>query len=161
MSSDPLTRAELSCLDDSSLSITVQFNPTSFKLGRRVNWAEQTAALQPWSTLQYGTGGSDSMQISLLLDESETEDSILPSLEGFYALTMPIRVSGDVIRPPVILFSWEEFRFLGVVQSIDMDVLLFDETGSPKRATVALSLIGRAFAQASTADEFFTQTYEP
>ena len=42
-----------------------------------------------------------------------------------------------------------------------MDVLLFDATGAPKRATVTLSLLGRAFAEASSADEFFTQTYEP
>ena len=161
MPSDALTHAELSCLDDMSMSIVVQFNPTSFKLGRRVSWAEQPAALQPWSTLQYGSGGSDNMQVTLLMDDSESVASVLPNMEGFYRFTLPIRVSAEVIRPPVLLFRWEEFRFLGVVQSIDIDVLLFDESGSPKRATVALSLIGRAFAAAVSADEFFTQTYEP
>lgn len=161
MSADTVTHAEITCLDDSSLSVTVQFNPTSFKLGRRVTWAEQAAALQPWSTLQYGSGASDTLSVTLLLDESESDASVLPAVEGFYAFTMPLKVDSDVIRPPVLLFTWEEFRFLGVVQNLDVDVLLFDASGAPKRATVTLSLLGRAFAEASTADEFFTQTYEP
>lgn len=161
MSSESLTRAEITCLDDSSLSISVQFNPTTFKLGRRVTWAEQAAALQPWSTLQYGSGASDTLNVTLLLDESETDASVLPAVEAFYGLTMPLKIDSETIRPPVLLFTWEEFRFLGVAQSIDVDVLLFDATGAPKRATVSLTLLGRAFAEASSADEFFTQTYEP
>lgn len=161
MPSESLTHAEISCLDDGSMSISVQFNPTSFKLGRRVTWAEQTAALQPWSTLQYGSGAADTLSVTLLLDESESDASVLPAVEGFYAFTLPLRIDAEIVRPPVLRFTWEEFRFLGVAQSLDVDVLLFDASGAPKRATVTLSFLGRAFAEASTADEFFTQTYEP
>jgi hypothetical protein len=158
---DSITKAELSCLDDDSLSITVQFNPTSFKLGRKVNWAEQKPALQPWGTLQYGNGACDTMQVSLLIDESETEDSVLPAIEGFYELTMPLEISSNVIRPPCVVFKWEEFKFQGVVSSLDVEILLFDDAGAAKRAMVTMSLLGRAFAEASSSDEFFSQTYSP
>lgn len=156
-----LAKAELSCLDDSAQSITVQFNPTSFKLGRSVTWSDQSVALQPWGTLQYATGNSDTMSLSLLLDASESAESVLPAMEAFYGLTMPMQVSAEVLRPPVVLFKWEEFRFLGVVRSVDVDVLLFDATGRPKRATVSLGLLGRAFAEAASPDEFFSQNWEP
>lgn len=156
-----ITKAELTCLDDSSLSITVPFNPTSFKLGRKVNWTEQKAALQPWGSLQYGSGASDTMNVSLLLDESESDDSVLEDIESFYALTMPLEISAKVIRPPVMVFEWDEFRFIGVVSKLDVDVLLFDEGGAPKRAMIGLELLGKAFAEATSSEEFFSQTYTP
>ena len=156
-----ITKAELTCLDDSSLSITVPFNPTSFKLGRKVNWAEQKPALQPWGSLQYGNGSSDTMNVSLLLDESESDDSVLEDIQAFFELTMPLKISADVIRPPAVVFEWDEFRFLGVISSLDVEVLLFDDGGAPRRAMVTLGLTGRAFAEASSSAEFFSQTYSP
>ena len=159
--SDGLVKAELSCLDDGSQSITMQFNPTSFKLGRSVKWSDQSVALQPWGTLQFSTGDSDTMSLSLVLDESESTASVLPAMEAYYGLTMPMKISADVVRPPVVLFRWEEFRFLGVVRAIDADVTLFDATGCPKRAKLSLSLLGRAFAEASSSAEFFSQPWEP
>lgn len=157
---DPtVAKASFSCLDAPSLSISVQFNPTTFRTGRRVVWSEQPVAFQPWGTLQYGTGTCDTMSVSLLVDTSEGPESIIPDIKRFHDLTMPMRL-GEEVRPPVILFVWEEYRFLGVIQSLDCEVMLFDETGRPKRATLALSLLGRAFSEAASAEEFFHQRWQ-
>lgn len=153
-----IARARIDCLDDGDRSIEVPFNPTSFKLGRKVNWAEQAPALQPWTTLQYGNGGSDTLGVTLLLDESESDRSVLKPIRRFYELTLPMQV-GEVIRPPCVIFAWENFEFQGVVQSVDFEVTLFDSAGRPKRANVSLALLGRAFSEARSVKDFFGQTF--
>lgn len=145
-----MERAELVCDERPSMSIPVQFNPTNFKLNRKVNWAEQAPALQPHTLLQYGSGGSDTMQVSLLLDSSESSASVLPEIQRFYLLTLPtVMAPNQSSRPPLVSFSWQSFRFRGVVQSLDFEVLAFDEQGTPKRATVAVALLGEAFPAGS------------
>jgi hypothetical protein len=60
-------------------------------------------------------------------------------------------------RPPCVVFTWEELVFQGVVKSAKFEVNLFDAAGRPKRATVALQLLGRAFASPLDAGSFFGQ----
>lgn len=159
--SEAITRAHLDCLDDASLSMTVPFNPTSVKIGRRVTWAEQAVHGQPWSTLQFSSGGSDTLNVSLLLDESESDGSVMPLVRQLHSMTLPALVSGEEggARPPCVVFSWGEIRFQGVVQSLDWEFLLFDASGRPKRVLVGLTMLGRAFAGASGAREFFSQPW--
>jgi hypothetical protein len=141
-----MERAELTCDEKPKLTIQVQFNPTSFKLSRKVNWAEQNPALQPHTLLQYGSGASDTLSVSLLLDSSESKDSVLPEIKRFYALTLPSVVApNQSMRPPLVSFSWQSFHFRGVVQTLDFEVLAFDESGAAKRATVEVALLGEAF----------------
>lgn len=148
-------KAELVCEDKGKLSIVFQFNPTSFQLGRKVNWAEQSPALQPHTLLQYGNGASDTLQVSLLLDTTEEPDSVLPMIRGYYKLTLPSVVpANESPRPPLVSFTWQSFRFRGVVQSLDFEVLVFDKEGHPKRATVALALLGQAFPSAESPFDF-------
>lgn len=150
-----MEKAELVCEDKKNLSIVFQFNPTSFQLCRKVNWAEQSPALQPHTLLQYGNGGSDTLQVSLLLDSTESSASILPEIKRYYALTLPsFTPSNGSMRPPLVCFTWQAFRFRGVVQSLDFEVLSFDGDGHPKRATVALALLGQAFPSADGPFEF-------
>ena len=165
------TKAQLFCLDDSNRSITFQFNPTSFKFSRKVNWAEGKNAGMPWTTLSFSYGGNDSLNFSLLLDQSEADEegatndeSVLTDILDFYKLTMPLRVTqgGDeVIRPPLVAFIWEQFQFQGVVQRLDVEMLLFDDTGRPRRAMVTVALLGRALSGASSSEDFFKLEYSP
>lgn len=163
------TKAELYCLDKSE-SIEFQFNPTSFKFNRKVTWAEGKNAGQPWTNLSFSFGGNDTMDVSLLLDETEPDEyettntrSVLDSIIQFHKLTMPLKITDgadEIIRPPVVAFLWEQFQFQGVVQGFDVELLLFDATGRPKRAKVTLQLMGKAMASASSAKDFFSLDYE-
>lgn len=155
---DGVVKAVINCLDDPLQSMEVPFNPTSFKLGRKVNWAEQAPVLQPWTTIQFGNGASDTLQLTLLLDESESDRSVLKPIHRIYDLTMPMQV-GEAVRPPCVVFSWENFDFQGVVQSVDFDVVLFDASGRPKRANVTLTLLGKAFAEIRSVRDFFGQVF--
>lgn len=152
-----MEKAELICEDKRSMSVVLQFNPTSFQLARKVNWAEQSPALQPYTLLQYGNGASDTLQVSLLLDTTESSESILPGIRKLYDLTLPtVSVASLSLRPPLVSFVWQAFRFSGVVQSMDFEVLTFDTEGHPKRATVALGLLGQAFPSSQNPFDFFS-----
>lgn len=160
MDETTLTHAHIVCQDDDTLSFSVPFNPTSVKIGRQLNWAEQSTQGQPYPLVQFSNGASDTFQASMLVDESESEDSVLPVVSRFYDLTRPIDApEGGGPRPPCLVFSWEELSFQGVIKSLDVELLLFDRSGRPKRAMVNLSLVGKAFASAASAEDFFDQVY--
>jgi len=170
MSDSEVTKAQLYCVDKGS-SITFRFNPTSFSFVRKVDWSEGQTASGPWTPLSFSHGSSDTLSVSLLLDEtepaegeSENTNSTLDDVIEFYKLTMPVKISSggnDIVRPPVVAFLWERFQFQGVIRSLDVELLLFDEAGRAKRATVKLDLLGRALAGASSAKEFFDPDYSP
>jgi Contractile injection system tube protein len=164
------TKAQLYCLDKGS-SITFRFNPTTFKFTRKVDWTEGQTAAGPWTPLSFSHGSSDTLNVVLLLDETEpaeaggTNDaSTLDDVIEFYKLTMPVKVtqgSQEIVRPPVVAFLWERFQFQGVITSLDVDLQLFDDTGRAKRATVTIDLLGRALAGASSTKDFFDPDYAP
>lgn len=158
MHSERVTKARINCLDAPERSIEVPYNPTSFKLTRKLTWAEQAPVLQPWTTIQFGNGASDTLNLTLLLDETETDRSVLPLIRRFYDLTLPMQV-GEAVRPPCVVFSWENFDFQGVVQTVDVDVLLFDSSGRPKRANLTLTLLGKSFTEVRSIREFFGQVF--
>ena len=54
-------------------------------------------------------------------------------------------------RPPFVTFTWGDFQFVGVVKSLDAEVLLFDGNGNPKRATVQVGMEGAGLAALDTA----------
>ncbi len=163
------TKAELYSLDKSE-SIEFQFNPTSFRFQRKVTWASGKNAGQPWTNLSFSFGGNDTMDVSLLLDETEPDEyeltndrSVLDNIINFHKLTMPLKITDgadEIIRPPVVAFLWEQFQFQGVVTGFDVELLLFDSTGRPKRAKVTLQLMGKAMASASSAKDFFSLDHE-
>lgn len=164
------TKAQLFCLDQGDDSITFQFNPTSFQFSRKVTWAEGKNAGQPWTNLSFSFGGNDTLTVSLLVDanEPDTPDStndasVLEDVIKYYKLTMPLKImdgEDEIVRPPVVAFLWEQFQFQGVVTSMDVELLLFDENGRATRATVDLSLMGKALSGASSAQEFFSLDYD-
>ncbi len=170
MSDAEVTKAQLYCVDKGS-SITFQFNPTTFRFTRKVDWAQGQTSTGPWTPLSFSHGSSDTLSVSLLLDETEAADadsentsSVLDHIIEFYKLTMPVKItegSEEIVRPPVVAFLWERFQFQGVIASLDVDLLLFDETGRAKRATVNLELLGRALSGASSAAQFFDPDYTP
>lgn len=155
---EALSNARLLAIDGKLLHFDFPFNPTSFKLTRSVNWAEQAPAFQPYTTLSYGNGASDKLGFELLLDTTETSKSVMRDIKKLYKFTLPTKLD-EVIRPPLTLFIWEAFLFQGVVNSLDFDVNLFDEAGTPKRANVTMAMTGKAFMDAKTAQSFFGQNF--
>jgi len=90
-------------------------------------------------------------------------DSVTDEMKALYALTLPVTAedgSDMGMRPPVVLFQWGDFSFRGVVTSLTLTPLLFDESGNPRRATAVVVLTGRTTFDNPVTD-LFDADYAP
>lgn len=89
----------------------------------------------------------------------QNKSNTLSTMQQLYALTFPYvkmaktTTEAATWRPPLVVFKWGDFSFSGVVDSLEYEMLLFDMDGNPRRATVDISLKGRAFCNMSKAGE--------
>jgi Contractile injection system tube protein len=161
-------RAQLYCVDDPDLSVDLSFNPQSLTLDRSSQITNNPGKVyKPFET---GSAGSnDTLTFQTWLDASQPpaaimalaslnpytvniagqKASILDDMKALHALTIPREVTDSepagLIRPPVVLFLWESFKFTGLITSMSFQVKLFDALGAPRRASVDITLEGRAF----------------
>lgn len=91
-------------------------------------------------------------------------DSVTLEMRMLYGLTLPVKattgcdIQGQ--RPPVVLFSWGDFSFRGVLSKLDFTIDMFDDSGNPRRATADLTLTGRP-SIGSEDDDIFNDQFEP
>lgn len=221
---NPWVKAVLWCVDDDSMSVVLQFNPSTVtltrspnvgsgeeivtaedgtdaqqangtlneesnwvKVGRQWRQAQTTAApsapeARPAkSSGNYGslrsTGGvNDSLTMTVMFDTTESDSalkglgvspiypdmfpayskSVLGDVEQLYNLTKPILAGfanaskPGVERPPVVVFLWDELKFSGAISAISVTVSAFDKLGVARRASVDLTILGRAYMQAKS-----------
>ena len=81
------------------------------------------------------TGQSMSMTVDLTFDTSTTNTSVQEKTEQLVALTLPNQQSRRVLR-----FSWGNFLFFGMLNSLSQTIDFFSDTGVPLRAAMNLSL---------------------
>lgn len=184
MKAKDLVKARLWCLDQESWSFDFQFNPSSLSLERTSDPGDDSDTEGAFgSPPSYDGGSRDTLSFEVLVDTSmggdidladatafeaamlsaisslvgsPNEDSVLPLVHDFYRFTLPIspKPVGSDTRPPVIAFVWEAFEFMGFMTSFTSDFSLFDHNGRAKRATLNISMEGRAFSGGITRDIF-------
>lgn len=194
-------KAQLLCVDH-NLTFSFQFNPSSLKLGRSVNWNGSSPARKKtakkgdeaeaedntdddndgelgaaWPALTSAKGDLDELEFDTLFDESEKHEmsqlsasslassfasmvpglsvalamtsantkSVVANIEALYQMTLPVQfdTKGQEVRPPVLSFVWGDFRFTGVLKSVDFEIIQFDLDGNAKRAKVSCKMQGR------------------
>jgi hypothetical protein len=81
------------------------------------------------------TGQSMSMTVDLTFDTSTTNTSVQEKTEQLVALTLPNQQSRRALR-----FSWGNFLFFGMLNSLSQTIDFFSDTGVPLRASMNLSL---------------------
>jgi hypothetical protein len=170
-------KAQLYCVDDPDLTVDLTFNPTSLRLDRSSHM--QNNAGDAYKSFETGrAGANDTLSFTTWLDASQPsaaimlavslnfytanvagqKASVLDDMKAIHALSVPREVTDSdpagMVRPPVLLFLWEEFKFTGVIQSLSMDVKLFDALGAPRRASVDITMEGRAFYATNDPDLF-------
>ena len=170
-------KAQLYCVDDPDLTVDLKFNPSSLRLDRASQMTNNPGDV--YKSFETGrAGANDTLTFSTWLDASQPpaavmlavslnpytanvigqKTSILKDMKALHALSIPREVPDStpagLVRPPVLLFLWEEFKFTGIIQSLSMDVKLFDALGAPRRASVDITMEGRAFYATNDPDAF-------
>ena len=128
----------------------VQYNPREFTVDKAVTWQEAETNGQGNQPLQFQKGSPMTATMELIFDTT-SDDSILNVqiawVNRLIALTNP---SVDCLggeqknlkkqRPPALLFSWGTFTMNCVIESVNVQYLMFASTGEAIRAKCTVKL---------------------
>jgi nucleoid-associated protein YgaU len=131
-----LEKAKISKMDENGKivdTIEVMFNPTNYTLSKTATVAEIGIPGLDYPLLQFIRGNSEDLKIQLFLDTTDSGEDVNNYLKKIHAL---IDVDGDLHAPPVCQFQWGSLIFDCVLTSLTQQLLLFDTSGKPLRATV-------------------------
>jgi hypothetical protein len=113
--------------------ITVMYNPTELSMDTTVQVQGEG------SNVQFQRVNQDDLTVSLFFDSYEQRTDIRVQTGKILALTKP--TTGTAVRkePPVVLFSWGNVWFTGIIVSLKQKFTLFLESGIPVRAELSVT----------------------
>jgi len=117
--------------------IEVLFNPTEYSITRNLSYAEIAIPGLQMPVLQFVRGETQTLEVELFLDRSETRESVAGDLDALRNLA---RINSELHAPPIVRFSWDQTRFIGVIANLRERFVLFAEDGAVQRARVTLTI---------------------
>lgn len=119
----------------------VQFNPTDYSTEKRSQYSETAIPGLGSPVVQYGHGEAQSLSIELLLDTYTTPDAKKEDVRAKYISKLErfLAIDGELHAPPPCKVVWGSLEFVGVLESLRKNYILFAEDGTPVRARATLS----------------------
>ena len=144
-----MNKATIHVLEDNSETnvkeIPVMFNPTEYKNAMSATWTDNDCDMP-----QFDGSKIDDFSVTLLFDTYELGEDVREDSSGsekkrygtnlLAKLAIPSVALTDGKRPPIILFSWGQFNYKGVISKIDQNFTIFLSTGIPARAKVTITM---------------------
>ena len=119
-------------------TIPLHFNPSEYKLKKENTFAEVPIPGLQSPPLQYVRGGARVLTMDVLVD---TSDDLSNVREKYVAKIETLVAQNEKLHaPPIVEFVWAEQVFRGVLQSLEVNYVLFHSDGKPLRAKLSLSL---------------------
>jgi len=152
-----LTKASIKIAGGAAL--TCYMNPESFSVTRSISYgppspptAAEGVPPQPAPNgitnkmdvpnLVYGGCTGETTSIKLLFDSTMEKGLKKSDVRSIYTnkLDKATRKEAANKEPPKVTFSWGTYAFEGVITNLVTEFVLFDDTGTPLRAWVTISL---------------------
>lgn len=141
-----LTKATLHNMD-SDETIHCLFNPTEYTVAKSNPWNSKPVIGKNVPELEFTGGGPKTLTMELFFDvyEETGKNDVRDHINKLWNLT---RISTktkntktDRGRPPLCLFQWgPNWSFTAVVMSLSVRFTLFNQDGTPVRATANITL---------------------
>lgn len=126
-------------------SIECAFNPSEYRLDKRVNYGELKATGSGASIVQFVDGEAETLSMELLFESDDGGDVRTQYTDHIDAL---LSVDGELHAPPVCRFVWGEgIDFTAVLEHASKRFTKFRSSGVPVRARVDVT-----FSEYKTAD---------
>ena len=131
---------------DTDQKVECLFNPTEYAFSKSVGWSETGERGGNVPTLEFTGGEPATLSLKLFFDTGDTGADVRTKYtNALWDLAMVNRQKLDPVtgkgRPPRCTFEWgTAWSFEAVVTSISTNFTMFQEDGTPTRATVDLSL---------------------
>ncbi len=124
---------------DSGSVIEICFNPSEYSVEKSNTFSEASIPGLDSPIIQFSSGKTKTLSIELLLDtyaDGKGEDIRTKYLEKLEKL---IEIDGEFHAPPPCKVIWGSLLFVGVLNSIRKNFVLFLDDGIPVRARITLS----------------------
>ncbi len=126
--------------NNKSKVIEVCFNPTQFTLGKSNTFKATTIPGLESPIIQFAHGEARTLTLKLLLDTYATGDNENLNEKYINRFDELVEIDSDLHAPPPCQVLWGELNFVGVVEKIDKEYILFLNDGKPVRAWITLTL---------------------
>lgn len=127
-----------------STLITFRFNPEQYSIAKTATWkSDPQKRAEEAPPPQFEGTGARTMDLSILLDESESGNSVQADVEKLFSCCTPSAqsIDNDQPRPPYVVFAWgTHFSFTAYITSVTAKYTLFRPNGMPIRAECSLKL---------------------
>ena len=68
------------------------------------------------------------------------ENQLRPITDKIKKLEQAAHVAGEQHKPPLVVFSWGNLNFKGIISDLSVEYTMFSMEGKPIRATVSLTM---------------------
>lgn len=136
--------------DAGAREIECLFNPAEYSIQRGADYSSKNSQGEDETRRQYVHGQAGRLSLTLYFDttgslahmnhlvsKETTQPPVTIYTEDIASL---LQVDGDLHRPPVIAFVWGNFKFKGVLTSVNQTFTYFGIDGRPLRAKMDLSI---------------------
>jgi Contractile injection system tube protein len=151
-----MEKAIITNLDDPSIRIQCQFNPTDLSLSKSGTWQSGQESQQESSTQKFGGSSPASLKVKLLFDtyagyddRGEPNNAPLTDVRRFTSILWDMMVpryekhkDTKNCRPARVSFQWGQFIIKKefFIESLTEQLTLFTKEGIPVRSSIDLSL---------------------
>jgi Contractile injection system tube protein len=134
---------------DDPFELACEFNPSSVKISKSASWhTPQARNAKDHPRPQFVGTGPQTMTLSLLFnaysrDGGQSKYPVAMAAQLLLDWTQPSRRSRETQNPnpPTVEFQWgEQVTMTGFLRSVQIDYLLFDNDGTPLRATATVQM---------------------
>jgi hypothetical protein len=129
-----------------AIKVPCHFNPSELSIKKTNAYDSKVHVGHNIPDVTFTSGGAQSISLTLWFDSTTTlaMDNIRRVTDKLWKFVMvdpSIKDSkSQKSRPPEVKFTWEQFKFTGVVTTMTHTYVLFNEQGAPMRAKVSLDL---------------------
>jgi len=116
------------------------FNPYEYTLRKQNQWVSGPAKGKNVPKIDFGQAGAETLKLQLFFDTYAEQTDVRAHTELLWQMmlvcTEKTNERTNKGEPPLVAFSWGEFRFEGVITDISQKFTLFLNNGTPVRTTV-------------------------
>ena len=120
-------------VQETQQEISVMYNPTELSMNTSVQVQGEGA------NIQFQRVNQDDLTVGLFFDSYETEEDVRNQTSKILKLTEPSVGTGVRKEPPVVLFSWGNVWFTGIIVALSQKFTMFLSSGIPVRAELSVT----------------------
>jgi nucleoid-associated protein YgaU len=128
-----LEKANISVVIGGGEAVEVLFNPNEYRLSGSNQFAEVAIPGLPAPPLQFVKGNSRTLSMQLFFDTYEKGGDVRVHTRK---VTRLLDIDPELHAPPVVLFTWGDLNFMGVLERAEQRLTLFYASGIPARAII-------------------------